>query len=82
MGCNSTKDALTPVAPESKTQSSGTQQVYNAGGPDKMFISLHQNATDIPLIDADDDAETAPFPGNIVCRLCSMPFCPLACPYT
>lgn len=62
MGCNSTKDALTPVAPESKTQSSGTQQVYNAGGPDKMFISLHQNATDIPLIDADDDAETAPFP--------------------
>ncbi|KAI5742646.1 hypothetical protein M8J77_009711 [Diaphorina citri] len=64
MGCNSTKDALTPVAPESKTQSSGTQQVYNAGGPDKMFISLHQNATDIPLIDADDDAETAPFPAS------------------
>lgn len=67
MGCNSTKDALTPVAPESKTQSSGPQQMYSPvqGGPDKMFISLHQNAKDIPLIDA-DETETAPFPGKII----------------
>lgn len=62
MGCNSTKDALTPVAPES----SGAKQMYSPveGGKDKVFISLHQNATDIPLIDA-DETETAPFPGKI-----------------